>query len=157
DLPTQNARMTSVHFEQREHPLAVVATVQLGTPNNDYRLTISQTVITVMMMFKPHPVKPNAPSSAPRAGALPPPYPASGAGGVALAGSTLANGTTLTAGSETTVLRLARGGELHLCPGTGVTVTSSQNGKQIMLSMNTGGIEAHYGIGPVTDSIVTPD
>jgi hypothetical protein len=109
------------------------------------------------LMVRVHPLEEQA-KAAPVPAVSRAALPASGvSGAVVLAGNRVATGSAVTAGADTAILRLGRGGEILVCPRTTVSVTSSQNGRTLMLGMSTGALEAHYSLDTAADSILTPD
>lgn len=76
---------------------------------------------------------------------------------VSLDGNRLDAGSSVTAGSDAAIVQLGRGGQVRVCPKTTVSVTPSKNARSVLFGMSTGAMEAHYTLGALTDSIITPD
>jgi hypothetical protein len=72
-------------------------------------------------------------------------------------GTRVMSGASVNAGLSNASIRLVRGGELRVCQGSSVSISSSASGKQIMVSMSSGTLETHYPVADARDSIVTPD
>ncbi|MGB9071439.1 MAG: AMIN domain-containing protein [Terriglobales bacterium] len=79
------------------------------------------------------------------------------AGPMVLIGNGTVSGSSITASDDTAILSLTRGGEVHVCPRTTVSVTPSQSGHNLMFGVNTGAIEMHYRLDASSDSLITPD
>ena len=73
------------------------------------------------------------------------------------AGMRVFSGSQVSAGAQSAVLKLARGGEVKVCPGTNLTVSASASGTEMLFSVSTGALEFHYAIDSGADSIITPD
>ena len=67
------------------------------------------------------------------------------------------SGSHIAARQATATLRLARGGEVDICPHSSLSVTASQNGDQLTLAIGTGAMETHFRLGSSADTILTPD
>jgi len=73
------------------------------------------------------------------------------------AGLEISSGAALTAGEHAATLRLARGGQVRVCPGTNLTVNTSPQGQELMFAMSDGSLEADYSIPFLADVVLTPD
>ena len=80
-----------------------------------------------------------------------------GAVELAAGGARVMSGSFVSAGESTAVLRLDRGGEIRVCARTTLSVATSQSGRDLMLGLSAGCIEAHYTVSATADAIVTPD
>jgi hypothetical protein len=164
-IPVQRENILTIRTEQYqiEPPLTRIV-LDLLVP---YAYTWDAAGNRLMVRLKP----PGTPNEASRKSPVQPPQvlslkPAptpvvlpvsSGVGEVELAGKRFPAGSSLTAGSDTAVLRLSRGGEVRVCPGTKVSVTPSKNGKDLMLGVSTGALEMHYALDASADTVLTPD
>jgi hypothetical protein len=71
-------------------------------------------------------------------------------------GMSVLSGSQLSAGIAPATLRLARGGQVRICPNSGLSASSS--GQGLMLATGTGAIEVDYELGEkVADVLITPD
>jgi hypothetical protein len=80
-------------------------------------------------------------------------------GSVILAGSgtSVLSGSSIQAGAQAATLKLERGGSLLVCEGTKLSVTTSQNGRELLFSLNSGNLEMNYPLGAEADTLLTPD
>ena len=80
-------------------------------------------------------------------------------GAIILAGSgtPVLSGSQVTAGDGTALLRLERGGELHICAKTEVSLSSDRAGKALVVGLNTGAMELNYSLTSSADLLITPD
>jgi septal ring-binding cell division protein DamX len=78
-------------------------------------------------------------------------------GSVILAGASTSvlSGSSIEAKVQIATLKLERGGSLLVCPGTKLTITASQNGHELMFSLNSGNLEMDYQLGAAADTLLT--
>ena len=76
-------------------------------------------------------------------------------------GTSLGNGSTVTAGNVMLPIHLTRGGQLDLCATTTVHLSQQYNASDanspLMVALDHGAIEAHYQVGKNSDVVLTPD
>ena len=80
-------------------------------------------------------------------------------GSVVLAnsGTSVLSGSSIQAGAQAATLKLERGGNVLVCEGTKLSVSSSKTGRELLLSLNTGNLELNYPLGTEADTLLTPD
>lgn len=80
-------------------------------------------------------------------------------GSVILAGSgtSVLSGSSIQAGAQSATLKLERGGNVLVCPGTKLSITASPSGRELMFSLNAGKLEMNYPLGASADTLLTPD
>jgi hypothetical protein len=161
-IDLNNQQISAVRIDQYQKTPAIVrVVVDLVSSTTRY----SWDTVGSSLMVRLHPdqtaSQPIEPPSVPAftPGVQPAVVPVSPgtSGALVLADSGIASGSSVTAGSDTAILHIGRGGEVRVCPGTTVSVTTSQNGRALMLGMSTGALEAHYTLDASADSVLTPD
>ena len=158
-IPFRNEQIKSVRLNQFQSTppvsrivLDLVAPVQYTWDANGNRLNIR---IRPDDATRAKPQSVIGLSSGP--GPTPVPVSIGTSGTLVETGSRVASGSSITAGDEIAVLRLRRGGEVRVCPGTTVSVATSSTGQELMLGMSKGAMETHYSVAESVDSVLTPD
>jgi len=72
-------------------------------------------------------------------------------------GTRIMSGSSVSAGSTTAAIKLMRGGEIHVCPRSNVSLTTSASGRDLAVALGTGGLETHFRLRSSADTIMTPD
>jgi len=163
----QRDQVTSLRIDQfrQDPPVARVVVDLVEARAFTWDAAGNRLMVRLKPPAPPEPPKPaRAPAPTARATSYSSaPWPAvvpvsSGTGGsIVMAGTRVANGSSITTGPDPTVLSITRGGEILVCPRTTLAVTASNSGRELMVSMNTGAMEAHYHLDASADSVFTPD
>jgi len=162
-IPVLQEDILTVRTEQfKNDPAVVRIVVDLLVPYRySWDIADNRLMVRLQPVIAPRQnvarIAPAQPSESPGAGSSTLVPVSSGVGEVILGDRHMAAGSTLTAGNDTEVLRLARGGEVRVCPGTTISVTPSKNSKDLMLGMSTGALETHYKLQSSADTVLTPD
>lgn len=69
----------------------------------------------------------------------------------------LRSGAEVNTGASPVNVKLARGGTLRICPRSSVQLTSSPSGKELLLALNSGAVEADYQLAGSADVLMTTD
>ena len=79
-------------------------------------------------------------------------------GAVVLAGggTRVLSGSTVAAGLSPATLKLTRGGEVRVCPGTNVSLATSQ-ARALSMGFSSGAVELHYALAASADTVQTSD
>jgi hypothetical protein len=157
DFPEQEIRRVRVNQYQKTPPVTRVVVDLVKPVGHSWDAAGNRLMVRLHSSEEVTAKPPSVPAFTPGIQPVAVPLGPGSSGTLVLAGSHAAAGSSVTAGSETSVLRLERGGEVLVCPRTTVSVTSSQTGHALMLGMNTGALEAHYNLDASADSILTPD
>lgn len=72
-------------------------------------------------------------------------------------GMRLTDGASIVIGERRALLRLARGGEVFMCPRARLSMAAARDGGSLTFVMGTGAIEANYSLSAMTETITTPD
>src|SRR5947209_1504511 len=73
------------------------------------------------------------------------------------AGMSVVSGSQLSAGKAAATLRLARGGEVKICPQSSLAVNTTSGNESLMFSVGTSALELNYPVNDVADTLITPD
>jgi len=149
-------QITDVRYGQYTVKPPVVRIVVDLTAAVTYRVESAGNRLLVHLLTDEH-AAPTIPALAKEEQPAAVPVSSASSGGVMMDAARLAAGSAITAGSEIAILHLERGGEVKVCAGTTISVTSSKSGEELMLGVSTGAIEGHYSLGAAADSVVTPD
>lgn len=159
----EGEQFTGIRVDQFQvTPPVTRVVVDLKAPNQyTWDAAGNRLMIRVKAPEPPKPAPPAQPptvstfTSAPQPAVVP--VTANTSGSTMFAGSRIGNGSSVTASNETAVLHIARGGEVHVCPGSTVSITASKSGQELILGMSSGAMETHYHLNAASDSILTPD
>jgi hypothetical protein len=157
DFPSEDVRRVRINQYRRNPPVARVVVDLLKPVGQTWDAAGNRLMVRLHPASEVTAKPPSVPAFTRGIQPVAVPLGPGSSGALVLAGSRAAAGSSVTAGSDTSVLRLERGGEVLVCPGTTVSVTSAQKGHALMLGMSTGALEAHYNLDASADSILTPD
>ena len=159
EITVQNALIGAIHLDQIALIPPVVSIVVNERKPLSYtwdaagnRLTIRLHMESEEAKARPPSVSALLPHTETEAVAVP-----VSTGGHVMFADLQASGSSFSAEFNTETLRLSRGGEVHICPGTTVSIIHPKNGGDLLLAMGVGALETHYALQQSADTILTPD